>query len=173
MFASFLIGLVGGQRAMTPLAAAMVVLAAAELAGDKMRTAPGKIVLVGLAARLATSAIAGAALAPSRQRRFGAAVGGSTAVVAAYPGWRARIASIRHYGQRLQPAWSRMSSPPPSPLCGRLAYPLPARTVRGPDVGRRRCYKTSLPSWAAQRGQPTTALSALLPTDQCRVGRHR
>ena len=89
MLPSFLMGLVGGQRAMTPLAAvsvaaargglpadsgapriiasplvamAMVLLAVAELGGDKMRTAPDRTVPVGLAARFVTSAVAGAAL---------------------------------------------------------------------------------------------------------------
>jgi uncharacterized membrane protein len=126
MLASFLMGLVGGQRSMTPLA--MVTMAAArgelpaenevpsilghpavvtgamllavgELAGDKQKTAPDRIVPIGLAARLITNAIAGAALAPRRQRWIGAAVGGVTAVVASYPGWRARMAALRRYGQ--------------------------------------------------------------------------
>ena len=126
MLASFLMGLVGGQRAMTPLAmvsvaaacgrlpadngapqiiahplvaAGAAVLAIVEMAGDKQKTAPDRIVPVGLTARFITSAIAGASLAPRRKRRLGAAVGGSTAVVASYAGWRARIAFIPHYGQ--------------------------------------------------------------------------
>lgn len=126
MLASFLMGLVGGQRAMTPLAtvsvaaargalpagngapallahplaaAGALALAAAELAGDKMRTAPDRIVPIGLAARFVTSAIAGASLAPRPQRWLGAAIGGTTAVLASYPGWRARIAAIPRYGQ--------------------------------------------------------------------------
>ena len=126
MLASFLMGLVGGQRAMTPLAAvsvaaargalpagngapriiahrgaavAALALAAAELAGDKMPTAPDRTVPIGLAARFVTSAIAGAALAPFRQRWLGAAVGGFTALAASYPGWRARTAAIPYYGQ--------------------------------------------------------------------------
>lgn len=126
MLASFLMGLVGGQRAMTPLAtvsvaaacgklpadngapriiahplvaAGTVALAAGEMAGDKMKTAPDRIVPIGLAARFITSAIAGAALAPRRQCWLGAAVGGATAVVASYPGWRARMASMEHHGQ--------------------------------------------------------------------------
>ena len=87
MLASFLMGLVGGQRAMTPLAAVAVAaatdrlprdtgapailahpavaagavaLAVAELAGDKQPTAPDRVVPAGLAARLLTSAVAGA-----------------------------------------------------------------------------------------------------------------
>lgn len=126
MLASFLMGLVGGQRAMTPLAtvavaaargglpagngaprimahplvaAGAVALAAGEMAGDKMKTAPDRIVPIGLAARFITSAIAGAALAPRRQRWLGAAVGGTTAVVASYPGWRARMAAMKHHDQ--------------------------------------------------------------------------
>ncbi len=126
MLASFLMGLAGGQRAMTPLAAVSVAaatgtlpagngaprilahpwvaagavaLAAGELAGDKQKTAPDRIVPIGLAARFTTSAIAGAALAPARQRWLGAALGGTTAVVASYPGWRARVAAMPRYGQ--------------------------------------------------------------------------
>ncbi len=126
MLASFLMGLVGGQRAMTPLAvvsiaaargqlpantgaplligyppvaAATFVMAAAELAGDKMKSAPDRTVAFGLAARFVTSAIAGAALSTARNRWFGAAVGGSTAVLASYPGWRARTAAIPRYGR--------------------------------------------------------------------------
>ena len=126
MLASILMGLVGGQRAMTPLAAVAIAaardelpadngapkllghpivaagaltLAVAEMAGDKQKTAPDRIVLVGLAARFVTSAIAGAALVPRRQRWLGAAAGGVTAVIASYPGWRARMAAIPEYGQ--------------------------------------------------------------------------
>lgn len=126
MLASFLMGLIGGQRAMTPLAtvsmaaargelpadngaprllahpvvaAGTMLLAVAEFAGDKQKTAPDRIVPIGLAARFATNAIAGAALAPHRRRWLGAAVGGVTALVASYPGWRARMAAMRRYGQ--------------------------------------------------------------------------
>lgn len=126
MLASFLIGLVGGQRAMTPLAmvavagargelradsgvprllthplaaTAATLLAIGEMAGDKQKTAPDRIVPVGLIARFATSAIAGMALAPRDRRWLGAAVGGVTAVIASYPGWRARCAAMADYGQ--------------------------------------------------------------------------
>jgi uncharacterized membrane protein len=119
-------GLVGGQRGMTPLAtvsvaaargdlmndngaprllahplvaAATVALAVAEMAGDKMKSAPDRVVPIGLATRFITCAIAGASLAPRRQRWLAAALGGSTAVVASYPGWRARVAAMPHYGQ--------------------------------------------------------------------------
>ena len=126
MLASFLMGLVGGQRAMTPLAtvaiaaargelaedngapkllahrvvaAGTLALAVAEMAGDKQKTAPNRIVPIGLVARFVTSSVAGAALVPRRQRWLGAAIGGVTAVVASYPGWRARMAAIPRYGQ--------------------------------------------------------------------------
>lgn len=123
---SFLMGLVGGQRAMTPLAtvsiaaargqlpadnggprllanplvaAGTLALAIGEMAGDKQKTAPDRIVPIGLAARFVTSAIAGAALVPKRERWIGAAVGGVTAVLASYPGWRTRMAALPRYGQ--------------------------------------------------------------------------
>jgi uncharacterized membrane protein len=126
MLASFLMGLVGGQRAMTPLAtvaiaaargelpddngapkilahpivaAGALALAIGEMAGDKQKTAPDRTVAIGVAARFITSAIAGAALAPRKDRWIGAAIGGVTAVVAAYPGWRLRMAALDRYGQ--------------------------------------------------------------------------
>ncbi len=126
MLASFLMGLVGGQRGITPIAtvavaaargelpadngapkilanpvvaASLLILAAAEYAGDKQKTAPNRIVLIGLAVRFVTSAVAGAALTSKRRRWAGAAVGGLTAVAAAYPGWRLRMATMPFYGQ--------------------------------------------------------------------------
>ena len=126
MLASIQMGLVGGQRAMTPLAtvaiaaargelpddngapkllghplvaAGTLALAVAEMAGDKQKTAPDRIVSIGLAARFVTSAIAGAALAPRKQRWLAASVGGMTAVIATYPGWRLRMAAMKRQGQ--------------------------------------------------------------------------
>lgn len=126
MLQPFLMGLIGGQRAMTPLAmvavaaargelpadsgvprllthplaaTAATLLAVGEMAGDKQPTAPDRVVAVGLAARFVTSAIAGMALAPKDRRWLGAAVGGVTAVVASYPGWRARCASMERWSQ--------------------------------------------------------------------------
>lgn len=96
---SILMGAVAGMRSMTPLAAVanaartgtlprdngaprllanplasagMLALAGGELAGDKMKTAPDRIVLAGMMARVATGAIAGAALAPRHQRGIAA-----------------------------------------------------------------------------------------------------
>ena len=126
MLASFLMGLVGGQREMTPLAmvavaaargelprdngaprllahpavaAGAVALAIGEMAGDKQKTAPDRIVPIGLAARFVTSALAGAALASHQRRWLGAAVGGLTAVAASYPGWRLRMKAMERHGQ--------------------------------------------------------------------------
>ncbi|KQM62766.1 hypothetical protein ASE75_14215 [Sphingomonas sp. Leaf17] len=126
MLAAFLMGLVGGQRAMTPLAtvavaatrgelpadtgapavlahplvaAGAVALAIGEMAGDKQKTAPDRIVAIGLAGRFLTSAIAGAALSPRRHRWLGAAIGGATAIAAAYPGWRLRTGAMARHGQ--------------------------------------------------------------------------
>lgn len=126
MLATFLLGIVGGQRSMTPLAcvsiaaargelppdngaprllahpvvaAGTLALAIAEMAGDKQKTAPDRIVPIGLVARFITSAIAGSALAPRRRRWLGAAVGATTAVIASYPGWRIRMASMEMHGQ--------------------------------------------------------------------------
>ena len=128
MLAAFLMGLVGGQRAMAPLAAVSVAaargalpadngapriiahpafaavavaLAAAELAADKMKTAPDRIAPLGLFGRFTTSAIAGAALGPPRHRWRNAGLGGATALVAAYLGWRGRVAAGERYGQTL------------------------------------------------------------------------
>lgn len=126
MLHAFLMGLVGGQRAMTPLAAVAVagargelpadsgvpgllthplvaagttLLAVGEMAGDKQPSAPDRIVPIGLAVRFVTAAVAGMALMPRDRRWLGAAVGGVTAVVASYPGWRARCAAMKHYSQ--------------------------------------------------------------------------
>lgn len=125
MRTSFLMGLVGGQRAMTPLAAvcvasaqgllpagngapawmahplaapATMALALAELAADKLPGAPDRVAPLGLAARFCMSALAGMALASRRDRWAGAALGGAVAVVASYAGWRTRSAATRAFG---------------------------------------------------------------------------
>ncbi len=123
---SILMGLVGGQRAFTPLAAVAVaaargelprdhgaprlighplvagaatLLAAAEMAGDKLSSAPDRVVAPGLAARFATSALAGAALAPRRHRWAAAAAAGTAALAASYVGWRARLKAMERRSQ--------------------------------------------------------------------------
>ena len=123
---SFLMGAVAGMRAMTPLAAVtnaartgtlpadngaprllsnplasagMLALAGGELLGDKMKTAPDRIVPAGMVARVATGMIAGAALAPHRQRGIGALLGAGTAVGMAYLTFNLRMRAIARYGQ--------------------------------------------------------------------------
>lgn len=126
MLRSLLIGLVAGQRAMTPLAlvagaarrdrlpkdapardllahplvaGGAVALAAAEMAGDKMRTAPDRTVVPGLIARTATAAFAGGALAPAEQRKTAAVLAAATAIAASYVGLSLRMRALRRYGQ--------------------------------------------------------------------------
>ncbi|MCC4617110.1 DUF4126 family protein [Xanthomonas campestris pv. asclepiadis] len=123
---SILMGAVAGMRSMTPLAAVtnaartgklpadngapallanplasagMLALAGGELAGDKMKTAPDRIVLPGMVARVATGVIVGAALAPRHQRGVAALLGATTAVVAAYLTFNVRMRAIERYGQ--------------------------------------------------------------------------
>jgi uncharacterized membrane protein len=126
MIHAFLIGLVAGARSITPLAAVSdaarrgelpldngapswlgdplvaagsKVLAGGELWGDKLRSAPDRIVLAGLLARLVTGGLAGAALAPRRQALAGAALGAAAAVVAAYVTFDLRQRAMRRFGQ--------------------------------------------------------------------------
>ena len=123
---SILMGAVAGMRAMTPLAAVtnaarsgnlpadngaprllgnklasagMLALAGGELAGDKMKSAPDRIVPAGMVARVVTGMIAGASLAPRRHRRLGAPLGASAAVGMAYVTFNLRIRAIERYGQ--------------------------------------------------------------------------
>lgn len=126
MLRSLLIGLVAGQRGLTPLAAIVIAtqrgevetalplqklflnplvaegaiaLAGAEMAGDKMKSAPDRIVPIGLAVRSITAAYAGAALAPKHQRSAAAAVAVGAALISSYVGWRLRCAAMQRYGQ--------------------------------------------------------------------------
>ncbi|GGD56251.1 DUF4126 domain-containing protein [Aurantiacibacter arachoides] len=119
-------GFVAGQRSMTPLAAVAaaarqgtlppdallrefvahpviaggtVALAAAEMAGDKMKSAPDRIVPLGLIARTLTAAYAGAALARPGERVAGGAVAVACALGSSYIGWRMRCAAMDRYGQ--------------------------------------------------------------------------
>lgn len=126
MLRSLLIGLVAGQRGIAPLAAigmatfkgdipsvlplqklflhpivaaGVAALAAAEMGGDKMKSAPDRTVPIGLAVRSVTAAYAGAALASKDHRALGAAVAVGTALVSSYFGLRLRKAAMRRYGQ--------------------------------------------------------------------------
>jgi uncharacterized membrane protein len=126
MLRSILIGLVAGQRAMTPLAALAgaarrgtlpydnaearlmatpliaaggVTMAAAEIAGDKMKTAPDRTVFLGLLARTITSGFAGATLAPPKKQVAGAALGIAAAITSSYVGLAARKWAMARWGQ--------------------------------------------------------------------------
>jgi uncharacterized membrane protein len=126
MLRSFLIGLVAGSRAMTPLAAVsdaaergllpnrnaglawlghpavsagLKLLAAGELWGDKLRSAPDRIVPAGILARLVTAGVAGAALAPRRRALEGAVLGATAAVGAAYVTFAIRQRAMRRFDQ--------------------------------------------------------------------------
>lgn len=126
MIRSVLIGAIAGMRSLTPLAAVSIAaargrlprdngapallgtplaaagttaLALAELGGDKMRSAPDRIVLAGLGARLASAAIAGAALAPRRQRYLAGALAAVTAIATSYSTWFLRIRAMERWGQ--------------------------------------------------------------------------
>jgi uncharacterized membrane protein len=114
MLRSVLMGAVAGARAMTPLAAlaatrggtrapvlsaGSLLLAAGELAGDKQRAAPDRIVPAGIAGRLVSGAIAGAACARRDDRVAGALVGAAAAIAAAHLTFRLRQAATRRWGQ--------------------------------------------------------------------------
>ena len=126
MLRSLLIGIIAGQRAMAPLALAAgaarhenlpdggrlpallahplvatgaVMLAGAEMAGDKMRTAPDRTVAVGLLARGITSAVAGAAFAPAGRRGRGALLAASAALTSAFGGLWLRKRAMTRYSQ--------------------------------------------------------------------------
>jgi uncharacterized membrane protein len=126
MWKPILMGIIAGQRALTPLAVvavaarrgelslgngaprvlghsaaatAAVALAAGEMAGDKMKPAPDRVMPAGLVARFATAAIAGAALAPRKDRWAAAAAGGAAAVLASYIGWRGRLKAMERQSQ--------------------------------------------------------------------------
>ncbi|MDR6853014.1 putative membrane protein [Sphingomonas sp. BE123] len=127
MLRSILLGAAAGARAMTPLAvvanaartgklrksgaapdllahplvsAGTTALAVYELIGDKHPDAPDRISAPAAAVRIVNAAIAGALVAPKRQRWAGAAAAGATAAVATYLTWRARTrAMAKHSGE--------------------------------------------------------------------------
>ena len=126
MLHALLIGLSAGARSMTPLAvvanaahnrtlpadngapswlahplvsAGAKALAAGEIWGDKWRSAPDRIVLAGIAARLVTGGVSGMALAPRRRRVAGAVLGAGAAVAASYVTFALRMRAMRRFGQ--------------------------------------------------------------------------
>jgi uncharacterized membrane protein len=124
LLSSALIGAVASARSMTPMASIAVArlagrrtpghlfllnrslfkfgalaMGVGELFGDKMKTAPDRTVFLGLAARVASAGIAGAALAPHGRERAGAAVAVATAVPLAYATLAARKQAMTRIGQ--------------------------------------------------------------------------
>lgn len=126
MIRSILIGAVSGARSLTPVAAVAdaaalgflpnggraarflahplvragsAILAVGELAGDKMRRSPDRIVAPGLAARVLGGALTGAALAPRDERAAAAVLAAATAVGSAYLTFALRQRAMRRYGQ--------------------------------------------------------------------------
>lgn len=126
MLRPLLIGLISGARSLTPIAvvanaarhgklspgngapgfltslpitAGASTLAVGEVMGDKMKSAPDRIVLPGLIARVLTGALAASALAPRRQRKAAMALGAIGAVAGAYPTFHLRMRALRRYGQ--------------------------------------------------------------------------
>jgi uncharacterized membrane protein len=126
MLRSLLIGFISGARSFTPLAAVSAAawdgrlerdsgapallaqplvaagvagLALAELFGDKMKSAPDRIVPAGMIVRFVTGALAGAAMAPKRRRLTGAAFGVLGATIGAHVTFNARVRAMNRWGQ--------------------------------------------------------------------------
>jgi uncharacterized membrane protein len=119
-----LIGAVASARSMTPMAAlsaarfmgsrtpgrlllldrplfryGALVMGAAELFGDKMKSAPDRTVSLGLLARAISSGIAGAALSPRGREWAGASVAVASAVPLAYVTLAGRKHEMARMGQ--------------------------------------------------------------------------
>ena len=126
MIRSILMAAVAGTRSMTPLAAVAIaarlgslpdgngapallarplvsagtaLVAAGELAGDKMKSAPDRIVIAGVAARLVSGAVAAMAYSPKEKRVLAAIVGAAVATGSAHLTFRLRMLALHRYGQ--------------------------------------------------------------------------
>ena len=126
MLHSILMGVVAGARAITPMAvvtnmarrgtlpeddlpvrllghpimvAGSTLLAAGELAGDKQKTAPDRIVPIGMVARTLSAGIAGAALARKEDRLLAAAAAAGIAALSAHLTFAARMKAMERHGQ--------------------------------------------------------------------------
>jgi len=124
LFYSLLIGAVASARSMTPMAAiatarllgrrtpghlvlldrslfrfGALALGFGELLGDKLKNAPDRTVTLGLAARVMSAGIAGAALAPRGREQQGATAAIATAASLAFATLAARKRAIAHIGQ--------------------------------------------------------------------------
>jgi uncharacterized membrane protein len=126
MLRSLIIGFISGARSLSPVAVASLAarrgrlavgggpagllagpkvsaglgaLAIGEALGDKMQTAPDRIVPAGMAVRLVTAALAGAAVAPAGDKRAGAVAGVGAAIIGSYLTFAARMRSMERHGQ--------------------------------------------------------------------------
>lgn len=124
LLSSMLIGAVASARSMTPMATLAIarhagrrtpgqlvlldrpvikygamLMGAAELAGDKMKSAPDRTAFLGLLARVMSAGIAGAALAPRGHERLGGTVAVATAVPLAYLTLAGRKRAMAEIGQ--------------------------------------------------------------------------
>ena len=124
LLSSILIGAVASARSMTPMATislarlagrrasgelvlldrplfrfGALAMGVGELFGDKMKSAPDRIVPLGLMARVASAGIAGAALAPHGREGAGAAAAITTAVPLAYATLAVRKRAMARVGQ--------------------------------------------------------------------------
>ena len=154
---SILMGAVAGMRAMTPLATitnaacngtlprnngapplvsnrlastGAKLLAAGELAGDKMDDAPDRIVPAGMLARVITGAIVGMALAPREQRPLAAVLGAGAAVGMAYVTFNLRVRAMRRFGQKATGAVEDAIAVGSATLIARSAAPKRRRLSR-------------------------------------------
>lgn len=154
---SILMGAVAGMRAMTPLAtitnaacngtlprnngapplmsnrlasSGAKLLAAGELAGDKMDDAPDRIVPAGMLARVITGAIVGMALAPREQRPLAAVLGAGAAVGMAYVTFNLRVRAMRRFGQKATGAVEDAIAVGSATLIARSAAPKRRRLSR-------------------------------------------
>lgn len=74
-------------------------LAVYELIGDKQPSAPDRIITPAVVVRSLNAAFAGAAVAPRRHRWIAAAAAGTTAAVASWLSWKARMRPMETHGQ--------------------------------------------------------------------------
>ena len=121
-----LLAAVAGSRSMTPLAAVSVAawrralprdngapsalahpavtigslaLAAGELWGDKLESAPDRIVPAGLAARAVSGAVVGMSMAPRSHREIAAVGGAAIAIAMSFQTFTARMRAMQSHGQ--------------------------------------------------------------------------
>ena len=126
MIHSILMGIVAGMRSFTPMAtvtnmarrgtlpendlpvrilahplvvAGASTMAVGEFAGDKMKTAPDRIVALGMIARVLSAGIAGAALARKEDRVVAGAAAIGVAVISAHLTFAARMKAMETHGQ--------------------------------------------------------------------------